>query len=68
MEPVPETLYLLNHLTRLMAREDYIKSCRRESFKTYTIPFMYHRHVSMDCVCQCRPPVRPPHPHRTPVI
>jgi hypothetical protein len=24
MEPVPET-YLLNHLTRLMAREDYIK-------------------------------------------
>jgi hypothetical protein len=25
MEPVPETLYLLNHLTRLMAQEDYIK-------------------------------------------
>jgi hypothetical protein len=36
-EPVPETLYLLNHLRRLMAREDYIKSCRRESFKTYRI-------------------------------
>jgi hypothetical protein len=32
MEPVTETLYLLNHLTRLMAREEYIKSCR-ESFK-----------------------------------
>jgi hypothetical protein len=24
MEPVPETLYFLNHLTRLMAREDYM--------------------------------------------
>jgi hypothetical protein len=23
MEPVPETLYLLTHLTRLMAQEDY---------------------------------------------
>jgi hypothetical protein len=35
-EPVSET-YLLNHLTRLMARQDYIESCRRESFKTYVI-------------------------------
>jgi hypothetical protein len=34
-EPVPETLYL-NQLTQLMAREDYIESCHRESFKTYT--------------------------------
>jgi hypothetical protein len=33
-EPVPETLHL-NELTRLKAREDYIESCRRESFKTY---------------------------------
>jgi hypothetical protein len=33
-EPVPETLYL-NQLTRLMAQEDYIESCHRESFKTY---------------------------------
>jgi hypothetical protein len=24
MEPVPKTLYFLNHLMRLMAREDYI--------------------------------------------
>jgi hypothetical protein len=31
---ISETLYL-NQLTRLMAREDYIESCRRESFKTY---------------------------------
>jgi hypothetical protein len=29
MEPVPETSYLLNRLTRLMAREDYIESCCR---------------------------------------
>jgi hypothetical protein len=33
-ELVPETLYS-NELTRLCAREDYIESCRRESFKTY---------------------------------
>jgi hypothetical protein len=33
-EPVPETLYL-NQLTRMIAREDYIESCRRESFTTY---------------------------------
>jgi hypothetical protein len=35
MEQVPEMLYLLNHLTWLIAQEDYIKSCRPESFKTY---------------------------------
>jgi hypothetical protein len=35
MEPVPETLYL-NQLTWLIAREDYIESCCRESFKTYS--------------------------------
>jgi hypothetical protein len=34
MEIVPETLYS-NELTRLCSREDYIESCRRESFKTY---------------------------------
>jgi hypothetical protein len=33
MESVPETLYILNHLTRLEVREDFIKSCRRESYK-----------------------------------
>jgi hypothetical protein len=33
-ELVPETLYS-NELMRLCAREDYIESCRRESFKTY---------------------------------
>jgi hypothetical protein len=33
-ELVPETLYS-NELTQLCAREDYIESCRRESFKTY---------------------------------
>jgi hypothetical protein len=32
-ELVPETYS--NKLTRLCAREDYIESCRRESFKTY---------------------------------
>jgi hypothetical protein len=35
-ELVPETLYS-NELTRLCVREDYIESCRRESFKTYII-------------------------------
>jgi hypothetical protein len=35
MESVPETSYFLNILTRLVAREDFIKSCRRESFKSY---------------------------------
>jgi hypothetical protein len=39
-EPVPETLYL-NELTRLCAREDYIESCRRESFKTDKIHKSY---------------------------
>jgi hypothetical protein len=34
-ELVPETFYS-NELTRLCAREDYIESCRRGSFKTYT--------------------------------
>jgi hypothetical protein len=33
-ELVLETLYS-NELTRLCAREDYIESCRRESFKNY---------------------------------
>jgi hypothetical protein len=33
-ELVPETLYS-NELTRLCAREDYIESCGRESFKIY---------------------------------
>jgi hypothetical protein len=32
------TLYL-NELTRLCAREDYIESRRRESFKTYKIEY-----------------------------
>jgi hypothetical protein len=35
-ELVPETLYW-NELTRLCARENYIESCRRESFKTYIL-------------------------------
>jgi hypothetical protein len=38
-EPVPETLYS-NELTRLCAREDYIESCRRESFKTYNVIYV----------------------------
>jgi hypothetical protein len=38
-EPVPETLHL-NELTRLKVREDYIESCRRESFKTYIVLYM----------------------------
>ena len=33
-ESVPEMSFL-NHLTRLVAREGFIKSCRRESFKSY---------------------------------
>jgi hypothetical protein len=40
-ELVPETLYS-NELTRLCAREDYIESCRRESFKTYNFIFFSH--------------------------
>jgi hypothetical protein len=40
-EPVPETLYL-NQLTRMIAREDYIESCRRESFKTYIFVFEFN--------------------------
>jgi hypothetical protein len=39
-ELVPETLYS-NELTRLCARDDYIESCRRESFKTYIIKKLY---------------------------
>ena len=35
-EPVSETSYL-NQLTQLMAREDYIELCRRESFKSYAV-------------------------------
>jgi hypothetical protein len=35
-ELVPETLYS-KELTRLCAREGYIESCRRESFKTYML-------------------------------
>jgi hypothetical protein len=31
-ELVPETLFV-NELTRLIAQEDYIETCRRESFK-----------------------------------
>jgi hypothetical protein len=43
-ELVPEMLYS-NELTRLCARENYIESCRCESFKTcmlnnLTFPFM----------------------------
>jgi hypothetical protein len=36
---VPETSCILNHLTRLEARESFIESCRRESFKSY---ILYH--------------------------
>jgi hypothetical protein len=28
-------------VTRLIAREDYIESCRRESFKTYILKLVY---------------------------
>jgi hypothetical protein len=31
----PETLCFLSELTRLTAREDFITSCRRESFKSH---------------------------------
>jgi hypothetical protein len=41
-ELVPEMLYS-NEVTRLCARENYIESCRRESFKTY-IKNPNHRH------------------------
>jgi hypothetical protein len=36
----PETLCFLSELTRLTAREDFITSCRRESFKSH-IAFNY---------------------------
>jgi hypothetical protein len=42
-ELVPETLYS-NELTRLCAREDYIESCRRESFKTSNSVTIHHAH------------------------
>jgi hypothetical protein len=38
MEPVPETLYLLNHLTRLIAREDYIKLCHNVMLWAVQLP------------------------------
>jgi hypothetical protein len=31
----PETLCFLSELTRLTAQEDFITSCRRESFKSH---------------------------------
>ena len=34
-ERFPETLCFLSELTRLTAREDYIATCRRESFKSH---------------------------------
>jgi hypothetical protein len=34
-ERFPETLCFLSELTRLTAREDFITSCRRESFKSH---------------------------------
>jgi hypothetical protein len=37
-----DTLYS-NELTRLCTREDYIESCRRESFKTYRFPILFHK-------------------------
>jgi hypothetical protein len=46
MEPVPKTLYS-NELTQLIAREDYIESCRRESFKTYRIESPYRLWVKL---------------------
>jgi hypothetical protein len=49
MEPVPKTLYLLNHLMWLMAREDYIKLCHHESFKIYRFCVCFpqgHRHAA----------------------
>jgi hypothetical protein len=50
-ESVPETFCILNHLTRLVAREDFIKSSRRESFK-FCITNLYgeetNRKTSLD--------------------
>jgi hypothetical protein len=40
-ETVPETSCFLNILTRLIAREDFITSCRRESFKSQDRQCMY---------------------------
>jgi hypothetical protein len=36
-ETVLETSASFIHLTRLIAREDFIESCRRESFRSYFI-------------------------------
>jgi hypothetical protein len=38
----------LNHLTWLVAREDFIMQCRRESYKSYTwnIPPLHHKSSS----------------------
>jgi hypothetical protein len=35
----PETLCFLSELARLTAREDFITSCRRESFKSHKMLF-----------------------------
>jgi hypothetical protein len=35
IEIVPETSASFSLLTRLIAREDFINSCRHESFKSY---------------------------------
>jgi hypothetical protein len=34
-EMIPETLAIFSQLTRLIAREDFINVCRRESFRSY---------------------------------
>ena len=38
----PRNVVLCNHLTRLIVREDFIKSCRRESFKSYIRLYSLH--------------------------
>jgi hypothetical protein len=40
------------HLTRLCAREDYIESCRRESFKTYFLLLSWFLILSLKHVLQ----------------
>jgi hypothetical protein len=48
-EPVPETLYLLNHLTRLMAREAYIKFPRCSVFIKHNRRKLKHVYEEIYC-------------------